>query len=245
MSIQIKNLYYLLCYAWQHMEESDIVDIGELEPFEHTQDLLGRVLADGTFRLLRRGIDRGYLETHDDLSGIRGKLAISEMAKRALRARGRTACIFEELTHDILHNRILRSTLGALLQLPSLNRVVRSDVRLAHRKLEGISEIRLDRQAFRQVQLDRNRRLYRFLISLCDLISQSLLIDQTTGEYTFVDVRDDYPRMWKLFEDFVIGFYGVEQKHYSVNDNGRSIPWHNARARDESDLARMSQDSLP
>ncbi|MFC1662351.1 restriction endonuclease, partial [Gemmatimonadota bacterium] len=112
MKIPIANVYYLLCYAWRHMEESDVVEVQELGKLNRVQDLLGKVLAEGTFQLLRRGIDRGYHEVEEDLAGIRGKLAISEMAKRALRARGRAACVFEELTHDVHHNRILRSTLG-------------------------------------------------------------------------------------------------------------------------------------
>ena len=155
MKIPIKNVYYLLCYAWSHVEESDLVDVAALDEFERVQDLLGTILADGTFRLLRVGIDRGYRETREDLAGIRGKLSVSEMAKRALRARSRAACIFEELSHDIPHNGILRSTLAALLRVDSLDVKVRAQVGLAYRKLEGISVIRVDGQAFRQV-------LYRF-----------------------------------------------------------------------------------
>ncbi len=239
MKIPIANVYYLLCYAWRHAEESDVVNVGELDQLEQIQDLLGKVLAEGTFQLVRRGIDRGYQETQEDLAGIRGKLAVAEMAKRALKARGRAACVFEELTHDVQHNRILRSTLRDLLRLPKLASEVRAQVGLAFRKLDGISEIRVDRQAFRQVQLDRNRRLYRFLISICALVHENLLMDETTGEAHFRDFREEDARMWKLFEDFVTEFYRLEQSQYSVNRGGKGIPWQDAWAAQESDLARI------
>ena len=58
--IPIANVYYLLCYAWGHVEESDVVRVDELGALERVQDLMGKVLAEGTFRLIRRGIDRGY-----------------------------------------------------------------------------------------------------------------------------------------------------------------------------------------
>ena len=49
--IPIANIYYLLCYAWSHVEERDVVRLEELEGLERVHDLLGKVLAEGTFRL--------------------------------------------------------------------------------------------------------------------------------------------------------------------------------------------------
>jgi 5-methylcytosine-specific restriction enzyme subunit McrC len=42
---------------------------------------------------------------------LRGSLDISATAKRALRRRGLAACRFDELSHDVLHNRIIKATL--------------------------------------------------------------------------------------------------------------------------------------
>ena len=42
----------------------------------------------------------GTLNGGEDLAGIRGNLAVSETAKRALRSRARAACDFEELSAD-------------------------------------------------------------------------------------------------------------------------------------------------
>jgi 5-methylcytosine-specific restriction enzyme subunit McrC len=170
VKIPIANVYYLLCYAWQHVQQTDVVDLRELEGIEHVHDLLGKVLAEGTFGLVRRGLDRGYREVREDLAGIRGKLDIGETAKRALRSRGRACCAFGELSYDVPHNRILKSTLLALLRLSDLDAKVRQEVRTAFQKLEGITVVRVDRRTFRQVQLDRNRHLYRFLLEACLLV---------------------------------------------------------------------------
>jgi 5-methylcytosine-specific restriction enzyme subunit McrC len=239
VKIPIANVYYLLCYAWQHVEETDVVDVTELDGLENVHDLLGKVLAEGTFQLLRRGLDRGYREVQEDLPGIRGKLAISEMASRALKARGRAACVFEELSHDVTHNRILRSTLASLLRIKNLDNDVRAEVGTAFRKLEGISVVRVDRQLFGQLQLDGNRRVYRFLMAICALIHEHLLVDDTVGDASFRDFRDDYERMWKLFEDFVTEFYRREQTDFTVNKGGRKIPWHDAWAPTEADEAKI------
>ena len=108
--IPIANVYYLLCYAWDWAQERDTTRLSEIGGLSYSQDLLGKVLAGGVNHLIRRGIDRGYVDTREDLAGIRGKLVASETAQRALRARGRATCDFEELSLDILPNRILRSS---------------------------------------------------------------------------------------------------------------------------------------
>ena len=58
--IPIKNIYYLLSYAWNRLEESELVDVSA-EDESDLLNLLGRVLLNGTKTLLKRGIDRQYI----------------------------------------------------------------------------------------------------------------------------------------------------------------------------------------
>ncbi len=43
-AIPIQNIYFLLCYAWNQLEERDLVEINA-EDTTSLQDLLARVLA--------------------------------------------------------------------------------------------------------------------------------------------------------------------------------------------------------
>ena len=242
--IPISNIYYLLCYAWGHFDERDVVRLDELDGLESVQDLLGKVLAEGTYRLIRRGIDRGYRDVREDLSGIRGKIAVGETVKRALRARGQVTCDYEELSHDVLHNRILRSTLRSLIRLPDLHSDVHTEVRNAYTKLDGVTLVPLSRRLFEQVQLDRNRRYYRFLMSVCRLIHEQLLVDERIGEATFTSVSEE--RMERLYEAFIVEFYRCEQNRYRVNPRGRTISWADEGTADHqrSKLPRMEADAI-
>ena len=246
-NIPILNVYYLLCYAWGRVQERDTARLATLGGLSTVHDLLGKVLAGGVNHLFRRGIDRGYVERREDLAGIRGKLAVSETAKRALRARARAACDFEELSVDILPNRILRSSLHGLLgrgvtmdgRDVRLDRHVRADVRSAYRRLDGISRTRLQRNTFGQVQLGGNRRLYHFLLSVCRLLYESSLVDEATGRTAFRDFRRDEATMWALFEEFVTGFYQREQRIYRVNPGGRRIQWDDPGGATDADRDRI------
>lgn len=217
-AIPILNIYYLLCYAWNHVQDQDTTRL-RFQPHHGALDLLGKVLAGGVNHLLRRGLDRGYLERREDLAGIRGKLAVGETAKRALKSRARAACDFEELSPDILRNRILQASLRRLLGRGGVNLSpdVRKEVRSAFRKMPSVSALRLTRGAFTRVQLaGGNRKLYRFLLSVCRLIHDSLLVDKRTGRTVFRDFRRDNATMWRLFEDFALGFYRREQSEFRV-----------------------------
>ena len=239
--IPILNVYYLLCYAWRHVQERDTRRLASLADLSTVQDLLGKVLATGVNHLVRRGIDRGYVERREDLAGIRGKLAVSETAKRALRSRARAACDFEELSVDILPNRILRTSLGSLLspRIP-LDRSIRSEVRSAYRRLDGVSRVRLKRNTFGQVQLGGQRRVYHHLLSVCRLLHHSAMVDEKTGHTAFRDFRRDKATMWRLFEDFVTGFYEREQRAYVVNPGGRRrIDWTGTDATDAANRPRI------
>ena len=239
-NIPILNVYYLLCYAWGRVQERDTTRLATLGGLSTVQDLLGKVLAGGVNHLFRRGIDRGYVERREDLAGIRGKLAVSETAKRALRARGRAACDFEEMSVDVLPNRILRTSLRGLLgRRVSLDRRVRGDVRSAYRRLDGVARTRLKRNTFGQVQLGGNRRLYQFLLSVCRLLYESAVVDEKTGRTAFRDFRRDEATMWALFEEFVTGFYEREQGVFEVNRGGRRVQWADKGWATDADRSRI------
>ena len=83
----------------------------------------------------------------------------------------------------------------------------------------------LRRRTFGMVQLDRNRSLYRFLLSVCRLVYESQLVDEDRTDRTVFNDFRKTDRMWQLFEEFVTGFYRREQTAYSVNRGGRGIGW--------------------
>ena len=85
------------------------------------------------------------------------------------------------------------------------------------------STIALNRRLFERVQLDRNRRYYRFLLSVCRLIHEQLLPDEASGETQFADFSEK--QMEYLYERFIIEFYRHEQNVYRVNRSGRAIRW--------------------
>src|SRR5215471_11063251 len=98
--IPIANLYYLLCYAWNRLEEKDFVDIEAL-PRQDLQNLLAAVLINGVRRLLRQGVDRTYIDRTEDSQNPRGKIDVTDSLKRGLLMRNAVVCVIGELSRDV------------------------------------------------------------------------------------------------------------------------------------------------
>ena len=236
--IPILNVYYLLCYAWDHVQEQNRARLDSLEIASTTQDLFGKVLSSGVNQLIRRGVDQAYVERREEVPGIRGKLATSETAKRMMRPRARTICDFEDLSVDILPNQILCESLHALLRVGVSTRQIRNEVHRAAARLECVSPIRIERSMFGQVQVGGNRRLYRFLLSVCRLLHDCVIVNKNTGITEFLDFRRDEATMWKLYEEFVTQFYRREQRTFEVSPHQR-VNWSDASAEDSINRKRI------
>jgi 5-methylcytosine-specific restriction enzyme subunit McrC len=100
--------------------------------------------------------------------------------------------------------------------VPDLDNALRKQLRLLYRELNDIDDVRLSRLAFRRVQLRRNARYYKFLLSICEIVAGSWLIDETTGEHRFRDFLRDPRQMARLYENFIHNFYQIERPDLDV-----------------------------
>jgi len=208
LDIPIANIYYLLCYAWDALEESDkLAEVGDSESPELVE-LFARVLVNGARRLLRRGLDRGYLPQEGHIPGIRGKLAVTETICRDLLPRGRAACVWDDLEYNTPPNQILKTTLELLYRDGKIAESTRSDVHDLLRWLSPVQTIQIRSEHFRRIQLHRNNRIYVFLLHVCEFIHEHWLPEESGGQRRFRDfVRDGLPG---LFEKFVFNFFQHE-----------------------------------
>lgn len=209
MNIPIQNIYYLLCYAWDKLAEKDIVDV---QPLDQTSlaDLFAQVLINGTRHLVRRGFDRGYVLHHEWTSRLKGRLCFQEAVTRGMPRTSTLPCEFDELSHDVLHNQILKATMSRLMRMRGLAPELAGGLAQLRRLLSGVRDIELTSRLFGQVQLHRNNQFYDFLLKVCELSFRNLLPTERSGASQFRDFIRDERQMAVLFEDFVRNFYRIE-----------------------------------
>ncbi len=232
MKIPTRTLYYVLCYAWERLDHVRI-EPGEVEETtgdDLPQNLLARLLCNSFARVRRRGLDRGYVDHKEDTRRPRGKIDLAATMQRALRARAQVAVRYEELTANVLQNRLVKTTMLRLAALPKgeLDDGLRSKLARSARLMPGVTEVELRDELFRRVRIHRNNADYGFLLSVCRLLSGRLFPEGEPGVVRFREFDADDPEMGKLFEAFVRGFLRLERPELHVAGE-RSISWNAVR----------------
>lgn len=242
MRIPIQNIYYLLCYAWNKLEERDVVDV-PVEDCNNIMDLLAKVIVGATTHLLKRGLDRGYIEHHEDRSALRGKVIFNPSLKRTLFHHGKAHCHFDDLHYNVLHNQILKTTIRELILQKELDAGLKEELAGLYRRLHGINEIKLNGKAFRSVHLHRNNNFYDFPLRICELVYNTILVGDKPGggDTRFGDLIRD-KRIWELFQQFVRNFY--ERELIGCRILPSRIEWQGQGLTDKSvkALPRMNTD---
>lgn len=213
--IPIQNFYYLLVYAWDKLAEAEVVDVTGLDDTRQV-DLFASVLIQGIRHLSRRGLEQGYLSHRETIPGVRGRINMAVTASRALPPQGFVHCEFDELTFNTLNNQILRSTVYHLTRVSEIDPNLRHQLHRLYQQLDGIDCPPLRKNLFRQVQHHGNASFYRFLLSVCELVADGLLVDESSGRYRFRDFIRDERRMASVFEAFLFNFYRIECKGVAV-----------------------------
>lgn len=222
MSIPIQNIYFLLSYAWNRLEEAERVKV-EMSDITNLPSLFAKVLINATSILLKKGLEQDYITQQEEIAGIKGKLFLSETIKRNLLKKQKTVCVFDDYSVNVLSNQILISTLYNLLKLAQLEPELKRDIKATIRRLPVISPIKLTPRIFKQVKLHRNNQFYGFIINICQILYENILPSENEGELTFIDFSRDERKMAYLFENFVRNFYRKEQNQYSVSS--KKIIW--------------------
>jgi len=222
MKIPVSNIYYLLCYAWNKLDAQQFVAV-DAESCDTLPELFARVLHGGVSHLLKKGLDRDYLEHEEALAGIRGKIDFSSSVKQNLFIRQRAICRYDDLSYNILHNQILKTTVGRLMRLKELDKDWGAKLHVVYGRFHEVSTIALTSQTFKRVKIHRNNQFYEFLMRICELLYHSLLPTEQAGQYKFIDFTKDDDKMANVFEEFVRKFYQHEQKEYQAKRE--NITW--------------------
>ncbi len=237
MAIPVRNVYYLLSYAWRQFEYDDVVDLESVESNEIV-DLFARILIDGTRQLVRRGLDRGYRTESKKIAGVRGQIEFGPSINEMLFQQGKARCRVDELTHDVLHNRLLKATFQHLRRVRDLDDDLRAEIAGVLPYLRGVEDLkRLSPLLFHRVRLHRNNRFYRFLLDVCELVARNLLVSEETGEARFRDFLRDEVQMNMLFEKFVRNFY--DREHDGFRSTSSHLKWN--ASGDDKALSRLPQ----
>jgi 5-methylcytosine-specific restriction enzyme subunit McrC len=205
----------MLCYAWDRLKEREEVKVGQLE-YRDIYNLLARVLVINLQNLIKRGFYREYNRYYEETSTLKGKIDFNDSLKTFSFKRGKMYCSFEEMSHDILHNQIVKATLYSLIKYKNLDRELKERIYALFNYFGDISTINLKKEHFKQIRLHKNNLYYGLVLDICQLIFENRLLDETDGTFMFKDFERDDKAMAYLFENFIRNFYKRECPEFKV-----------------------------
>ena len=110
MFIPIKNLYYLLSYAWNKLTPGEPVEVAGDGPTELLQ-LLARVFNEATRTVLKRGLDQQDRTFARDMAVVKFNLLYSTTLRKYLLHHLKTHCSVDEFSALTLPYLILSAVL--------------------------------------------------------------------------------------------------------------------------------------
>ncbi len=219
--ILIKNIFYMLSYAFQELRKNNYQEIAG-EKFDDIYDLFAEILTRGVSAQLKQGLHRTYMSKKDDLTTLRGKLDINETVKIYARGARRLACEFDEYSENNTSNQILKSTILLLVGRED----VKPERRIGLRKLlpffTNVDKIELHGIKWSSFRFDRNSKTYQMLLYICYFIIDNLLLSTDEGNIKTHNFSDK--NMCRLYEKFVLEYY--RKHHPEFKACAKQIKWN-------------------
>lgn len=218
--IPIKNVYYMLTYAFKELKRSHYERIAG-EKFENIHDLFAEILRLGISFLLKQGLHREYVSETNALSTLRGKLNLRQSILEQLIQRRRLVCEYDEFSENSLHNQILKTAVLLLINHGEVKKERKSALRKLILFFSDIEPVAPESIRWRSLRYDRNTRTYEMLHNLCYFLLQGKLLSTDDGEKELQQFSDEHMNL--LFQNFVMAFYRCHFPEYKAK--AKQIKW--------------------
>ena len=220
--LPIRNVLFLISYALDPAAWRD--DLVDLDSDESLIEAVVPVFAAHVCRALRHGLLQGYRTEEATLRTVRGRLRVEEQVRRQ---HGR--CLpaevrYDELTEDILENRLLKAAIERLSGFPYRSPHMASLVRRLSAPFARVTPVQYPSQHVPEVIYSRLNERYRPAVELARLIIRASSPALGSGAVTGLGFLMD---MNRVFEDFVVialrEALGLSSRSFPRGASGRSL----------------------
>ena len=217
--IPVKNIYYMLAYAFQVLNEDGYKSVAT-EQFNNVADLCSAILCRGVSLQLKKGLGREYISETEMLSGLRGRIDITESIKTQAMLRRQMVCTYDEFSVNTYKNQVIKTTMLKLLHV-DIDKKRKKEIKKLLVFFDEVNELDVYSIQWNQ-QYSKNDQTYRMLIAICYLVLKGLLQTTSNGSVKMMDFIDEQ-RMCRLYEKFILEYYRKE--HPELTANASQIPW--------------------
>lgn len=238
--ILIKNIYYMLSYAFCALERAHFESI-EKEEFDNIHTLFAAILSKGIGQQLKRGLHREYIYVNETLSTVRGRIDMRGTISNKFAKKQLITCEYDKLSENNLLNQIIKSTALLLIRHQNTSSEYKDELKKELLFFSGVCNINLKDVNWSAIRFQKSNQTYRLLIGICNLIVEGMLITTENGDFKLASFVFEQ-KMYRLYEKFILEYY---RKHYDdqLNADPSEIQWALDGGNDEL-LPKMKTDIM-
>lgn len=237
--ILIRNIYYMLAYAFQELRQNNYAEI-EGEKFDNIFDLFAEILSRGISHQLKQGLYREYVSKNESMQTIRGKIDINATIANRVRNIRQIVCDYDELSENNVYNQILLTTSAVLIRHSDVKTDKKAKLKRLMLFFHNVEPIDLHTIRWNSLRFDRNNRNYRMLIYLCYFIVSEWLMTTEKGKNRLREFSDDH--MCRLFEKFVLEYY--KKHHPELKPCAAQIEWNIEKEKSSINILPIMQTDI-
>lgn len=235
--IYIKNIYYMLTYAFQVLKQTNYESIAS-EEFDNVGDLFAAILSRGVAKQLKQGLHREYVTKNETLSVMRGKLDMPETIRNRIQRKQKLGCEFDELSEDNLFNQILKTTMHYLVRDYSVSNTYKSELNKELLFFDGVRLVEPSQIEWSRLHYQRNNKNYEMLLNICYFVLDGMLQTTEEGDYRMAAFSDE--RMSALYEKFILEYYRYHHTYLS-EAKAAQVKWDLVGENDQSMIRFLPQ----
>lgn len=220
-TILIKNIYYMLSYAYRTLQNQDAINV-EVEEFEHINDLFAAILSKGIANQIKKGLYKEYIEVVEPLTTLRGKIDITNSVKQQTLRKKQLICIYDEFSENCYMNQVLKSVSYALISKEDVKKVNKNALKKLMLSFSGVEFLELSSINWSMLRYHKNNESYRMLMNICYLTVQGLLMTTEKGRLRLSSFIDE-EQFHRLYERFILEYY--KKHHPQYKPKASQISW--------------------
>lgn len=222
--IRIKNLFYMLCYAWNVLPIADDIKV-DYDTYDDAYNLLAYVFSFGIGKLIRSGFHRSYIDVSDELPTVKGKINIQQSINNMSLQSKKLYCDFDEYSDNDMFNQIIKYTIELILKSPQINNSIKKQLKKQIVYFDNICCTPPTRDVIKKLVFNQNSITYRLLINISVMIYTNSSLNEESGNKVFKDFYRQN-QMEKVFEKFLLNFYSMHLDKSIYHVHAPKINWH-------------------
>lgn len=236
--IFIKNIYYMLSYAFQILKQTNFDKI-KSEEFADIGDLFACILYRCVSQQLKQGLHREYIDIDENIPTLRGKINIVDTIKNKINHKQLISCNHDEYSENNLFNQIIKTTINFLIASHNVKKDYKKDLKKVLMYFKSVDDIDYRTIKWKVLKFNRNNQSYNMIMNICYFILHDLMMTTESGNKKVLQFTEE--RMPKLFEKFVLEYY---KQHYKnkLNVSAAKIAWNIAEDDDTKFLPDLCTD---